>query len=146
MKRKTATLIFSIAIIGSFFLPLFEWHSFEMSGLNYILSSHIPSYKYVLLLIPFSALLLFWGSVNDGNYLFDRKILSLLPLLTLIFISIMRYANGNSDNSFYDNESSFSTINFGFWLTLFFALLLVLVRDEKKTTYQYTESQLEFFE
>lgn len=146
MKRKTANLILSAAIIGCFFLPLFEWHSFEMSGLNYILSSHIPSYKYVLLLIPFSALFLFVGALNNGSYLLNRKTLSLIPFFTLVFISIMRYANGNSDNSFYYSESSFSTICFGFWLMLCFSVLLMLVKDEKKTLYQYSKSQLAFFE
>ena len=145
MKRKTATKILSVAILSSFFLPVFEWHSFEMTGPNYILSTHIPFYKYILLLMPVSALLLFVGSIND-NYLFNRKMLSLVPLFTLLFISIMRFTNENSENSFYDKENSFSTLGIGFWLALFFSILLILTKGEKKTTYQYSKSQLEFFE
>ena len=135
MKRKTATKILSFLIVSSFFLPLFEWHGFEMSGLNYILSEHIPAYKYVLLLIPFSAIFLFWGSTEGGKYLFNKEILSFMPLASLVFISIARLTDNGSKNSFYDNENLFFSIDPGFWLLLFFSLLLVLVKDEKKKVY-----------
>ena len=131
MNTKAAIQICSIAILCSFFLPLFHWHGFEMSGLNYMLSDHIPSYKYILLSIPFSALFLFWGAM-DGKYLFSRKILSWMPLAGLIFISIARITGGSSKNSFSENENSFYTIDLGFWLLLFFSSLLVLVKNEKK--------------
>src|SRR4026207_2562296 len=107
MKSKTAIQICSVAILCSFFFPLFQWHGLEMSGLNYILSEHTPSYKYVLLLIPFSALFLFWGSTNDGKYLFNRKVLSFMPMVSLLFISIARFTKTSSENSFYDNENPF---------------------------------------
>jgi len=145
MKRKTATKILSFAILSSFFLPLFEWHSFEMTGLNYILSSQMPSYKYFLLLAPFAALFLFFDNVSDHGFFFNSKIFSLIPLLSLILISIMRYSNGNTENSFFDNENSFSTINFGFWLMLFFSILLVIVQDSKRLFYQYEKNESDFF-
>src|SRR2546423_4273144 len=136
MDKKTSTLILSFAIFSSFFLPLFDWHSFEMNGLNYILSTHIPSYKYFLLLIPFSALFLFWGAANDDIYFFNRKILSWMPLLSIVFIFIIRYMNRNAENNFSDNGNFFSTINTGFWLMLFFSLLLVFVNEKKETLSQ----------
>jgi len=135
MKSKTAIQVCSIGILVCFFFPLFQWHGFEMSGLNYILSEHIPSYKYVLLLIPFSALFLFWGATDDSKYLFNKDILSVLPLASLVLISIARFTDNGSNENFYDNENSFSTIVLGFWLLLFFSLLLILVKDEKKKTY-----------
>ena len=140
MKRKTAAIISSFAILVSFFFPIFNWHSYEMSGLNYILSSHIPSYKYVLLFIPFSALLLFWGAMNDEKYLFNKEILSWMPLLSLAFILIMRYADGTKENSFYDTDSVFSTLEIGFWLVLFFSILLVYIINEKKILYPNSKS------
>ncbi len=136
MDKKIITLILSLAILSSFFMPLFEWHSFEMSGLNYILSDHIPPYKYFLILIPFSTSFLFYGALHDENYFFNRKFLSWLPLLTLLFIFIMRYITGNSKSSFSDNSNFFSGIDLGFWLTLSFSLLLVFTKREMKAQYK----------
>jgi hypothetical protein len=144
MDRKIVTLSLSIAIVSSFFMPLFEWHSFEMSGLNYILSTHISSYKYFLLLVPFSTSFLFYGTLNDENYFFNRKLLSRVPLLTLLFIFIMRRITGDSESSFSENSNVFSGIYLGFWLVLSFSVLLVFTKGEMKA--QYCENELEFFE
>jgi hypothetical protein len=145
MKRKTATKILSFAIVSSFFLPLFEWHSLEMTGLNYILSSQIPSYKYFLLLAPFAALLIFFDTLDERSFFFTSKIFSWLPLLSLALICIMRLSNGNAENSFYNNETYFSTINFGFWLMLFFSTLLVIIKGSKRLFYQYEKNESDFF-
>src|SRR5678809_475794 len=112
MKRKTATKILSLIIVSSFFLPLFEWHGFEMTGLNYILSDHIPSYKYLLLLAPFAALFIFFDTLNERSFFFNNKIFSWFPLLSLALLCIMRSSNVNAEDSF-DNETYFSTIDFG---------------------------------
>ena len=131
MNKKTFTLILSFAIFAGFFLPLFEWHSFEMSGPNYILSTHISSYKYFLLLIPFSSLFLFLGALNDENYFFNKEILEWIPLLSLVFIFIMRYMNASSENNLSDNGKYLSGIDMGFWLLLLSSFLLLLAKDKK---------------
>jgi hypothetical protein len=140
MKRKTAAKILSLIIVSNFFLPLFEWHGFEMTGLNYILSSHISSYKYFLLLAPFAALLTFFDALDDRSFFFNGKIFSWIPLLSLALIFIIR-PNGNDENSFYDNETYFSNINFGFWILLFFAILLVIVKNNKRLFYQFEKNE-----
>jgi len=145
MKRKTATKILSFIIVCSFFFPLFEWHGFEMTGLNYILSSQIPSYKYFLLLAPFAALLIFFDTLDERSFFFNSKIFSWIPLLSLALICIMRLSNGNAENSFYDNETYFSTINFGFWIMLIFSILLIVVTDSKRLFYQYEKNESDFF-
>jgi len=145
MKRKTATKILSFAIISSFFLPLFEWHSLEMTGLNYILSSQIPSYKYFLLLAPFAALLIFFDTLDERSFFFTGKIFSWIPLLSLALICIMRLSKANAEDSFYNNETYFSTINFGFWLMLFFSTLLAIIKGSKKFFYQYEKNESGFF-
>ena len=145
MKRKTAAKILSLIIVSSFFLPLFEWHGFEMTGLNYILSSQMPSYKYLLLLAPFAALFLFFDKGNERSFFFNSKIFSWIPLLSLLLICIMRLSNGNAENGFNDNEPYFSTIYFGFWIMLFFSILLVVVKDSKRLFYQYEENESDFF-
>jgi len=145
MKRKTATKILSVAILCNFFLPLFEWHGYEMTGLNYILSSQIPSYKYFLLLAPLAALFLFFDKLGEHSFFFNSKVFSWIPLFSLVLISIMRFSDGNGENSFFDNENFFSTINFGFWLMLFFSILLVIVKDNKQLFYQYEKKEGDFF-
>ena len=145
MNRKTATKILSVIIVCGFFFPLFEWHGFEMTGLNYILSEHTPSYKYFLLLAPFAALLNFFYSMDERSSFFTSKIFSWIPLVSLVFICSMRLSNGNAVNSFYDNDTYFSTINFGFWVMLFFSILLVVVNDSKRLFYQYEKNESDFF-
>ncbi len=137
MKKETVITILSVGVFSSFFLPVFEWNSFEMSGPNYILSTHIPFYKYFLLLIPFCASFLFCGSLNNGNYLFNKRFLLWIPLLSLLLISFMRYKNGDFENSFSDNGKDFSTIDIGFWLMLCLSFALILVRDRRKTYPEY---------
>ena len=133
MKRKNITLVLSFAIFCSFFMPLFEWHSFEMSGLNYILSTHIPPYKYFLLLIPFSSVVLFFGALDDENYLFNRNLMSAFPFLVSVFVLVMKYFTrepGSSDNVF-------SEIDFGFWMVLGFSLLLIAVKGKERKLQYY---------
>ena len=143
MKRKAAAKILSFIIISSFFLPLFKWHGFEMTGLNYILSDHIPSYKYLLLLAPFAALFIFFDTLNERSFFFNNKIFSWFPLLSLALLCIMRSSNVNAEDSF-DNETYFSTIDFGFWLMLPFSILLVIVNDSKQLFYQYEKNESNF--
>src|SRR6187401_96178 len=145
MKRKTAVKILCFIIVCSFFLPLFEWHGFEMTGLNYLLSSHIPSYKYFLLLSPVAALLIFFDTLDERSFFFNSKIFSWIPLLSLALICIMRLSNGNAEHSFYGNETYFSTIDFGFWIMLIFSILLIIVNDSKRLFYQYEKNKSDFF-
>ena len=144
MKRKTATKILSFAIVSSFFLPFLEWHGFQMTGLNYILSNQIPSYKYFLLLAPFAALLIFFDTLNERSFFFTSKIFSWIPLLSLAVICIMRLSNGNAEKSFYNNETYFSTINFGFWIILASSIMLVIVKDSKRLFYQFEKNESDF--
>ena len=128
MDRKIVIILLSVTLFSIFFIPLFEWHSFEMSGLNYILSSHIPPYKYFLLLIPLSTLFLFFGALDNESYFLGRKLLVRLPLLSILIVSIMRYFTRDSQDIFSDNGK----VLLGFWLTLFFSLLLVILKPKGK--------------
>ena len=144
MKRKTAAKILSFIIVSSFFLPLFEWHGFEMTGLNYILSSQISSFKYFLLLAPLAGILIFFDTLDERSFFFNNKIFAWIPLLSLLLIYIMRLSNGNAENGFFNNESFFSTTNFGFWVMLSFSILLVLTKDSKRLFYQYEKNESDF--
>jgi hypothetical protein len=124
---KTITLLLSFAVFGSFFMPLFEWHSFEMNGMNYILSINIPSYKYFLLLIPSSAVVLFFGALNDEKYLFSRRLVSALPFIISMFVLVMRYIAREP----HPDDNFLSEIGLGFWMVLGFSFLLIIVKGNK---------------
>jgi hypothetical protein len=109
------------------FLPLFDWHSFEMNGLNYILSTHIPTYKYFLLVIPFSTVALFFGALEDEKYLLNRNLLSTLPFLASALVLVKYFTTGSrSEGNF------FAEIDLGFWMMLGFSMLLMLMRAKRK--------------
>lgn len=133
MNSRIITLVLSFALFSSFFMPLFDWHSFEMSGLNYILSTHIPSYKYFLLVIPFSAAVLFFGTLDDENYLLNRNLISALPFLISIFVLIMKYFTRESGSG----DNVISEIDFGFWMVLGFSLLLMFTKSKVRIPQYY---------
>ena len=131
MERSSVKLLLTIAVLLSFFLPLFNWNSYEMNGMNYLVSSHVPSYKYVLALIPVSCIILFLDSFFEENRLCNRSKMVWIPLLTLLFIFVIRMIRPDDASS---GKSAFSTTVVGFWITLFFSLMLVWV-EKKKTAY-----------
>lgn len=132
MRRDTATLILSFAVFVSFFLPLFQWHSFEMNGFNFILSSHIASYKYLLLFVPFSALFLFVGALENENYLINRTSLSWLPFLSLLVVFFMRYLKAPSENDSIEKGNLFAGVDYGFWTGLVFSFVLMVLKDTRE--------------
>ena len=143
MDRKAVLLILPVVLFSSFFLPLFEWNSFEMNGLNYILSTHIPTYKYILLLVPFSAVCVFFNAVSGGNNFFTRRFISWIPFPALVFVLIMNSRFTNSEPGFPVNNNIFLNVDTGFWLALTFSFLFVFIKGNKKTQYL---NELSFFE
>ena len=138
MNKKKQIKIISLAIAGSFFLPIFNWHNYEMNGLNFILSSHIDSYKYFLLLIPGAVFLLFSEMHNKHFLIFNTKILACLPLVSLFFVFFMAYTNKNASIVFYGGQNIFSMIDIGFWAILIFSLLLMIIGLRLKMETRYT--------
>ena len=136
-------MILPVVLFSSLFLPIFEWNSFEMNGLNYILSTHIPSYKYILLLVPFSALFIFFSAVSGGNNFFARRFISWVSFPVLVFLLIMNSRSQNPETGFPVNNNIFSNIEIGFWLALIFSFLLVFIKGKKETQYR---NELSFFE
>jgi hypothetical protein len=129
MNRKKITLLLSFAIFSSFFMPLFEWHSFEMNGLNYILSTHIAAYKYFLLLIPFSAVVLFFGALHGESYLLNKNLMSALPFVASVLVLLMKYITRDSTAS----GNILSEVDLGFWMMLGFSMLLMLIKSKERT-------------
>ena len=141
MDKNTLRLLLSFAVIGSFFFPLFDWNSFEMNGLNYILSEHIPRYKYLLAFIPLTALVIFIGAWYEDNFLFRRRIILWIPLLSLSLVFLMRLLRPDYPDGYADYQSPLITTDIGFWLTMLFSALLPMI-DNKKESGHHKQSHL----
>jgi hypothetical protein len=137
MNKITLTTILSVVLLGSFFMPFFYWHSFEMNGFNFILSDHIPSYKYILLVIPLTALFYLFGVLSEENYFFSRQLLSWLPLSAILITFLLVFINENRDSRFFDGGNILSNTGSGFWLALGSSWLLTLTRSKAKARYHY---------
>ena len=131
MEKKQTTLVLSFALMACFFVPIFQWDSFEMSGINYLLSSHIPAYKYFLLLIPVSSLFLFLGMLNDVKDFPGARLLSIIPFLTLLLVYVVKYLNRASEGYSTENGNIFSGTYPTFWVMLGFSLFLLIVHQRK---------------
>lgn len=127
MHKKTLTTILSVVLLGSFFMPFFYWNSFEMSGFNFVVSEHIPSYKYFLLAIPLTTFFHLFGVLGQENNYYSRKSLSWLPLPTLIIVFILILVKERPGDSFINHGNIFLSTGAGFWLALVFSVLLTFI-------------------
>jgi len=137
MSRITLTTILAVFLLGSFFMPFFYWNSFEMNGFNFILSDRVPSYKYFLLVIPLVVLFFLFGALSEGSTSFSRKLLSWIPLTTLLAIFILIFITKSLDRLVFDNGGMFSNTGGGFWLALGLSLLLAFVKPRMKSQYGF---------
>ena len=137
MHKKTLTTILSVVLLGSFFMPFFYWHCFEMSGFNFVLSEHIPSYKYFLLAIPLTTIFHLLSVLSQENNFYSRKLLSWTPLATLMIVFALILGKERSDDSFFSNGNIFSITGAGFWLALVFSLLLTYINFRMRSRSYY---------
>ena len=137
MNKKILTTILSVVLLGSFFMPFFYWHSFEMSGFNFVISEHIPSYKYFLLAIPLTTLFHLLSVLSQENNFYSRKLLSWTPLATLMIVFALILGKERSDDSFFSNGNILSITGAGFWLALGFSVLLTYVNFKMRSKSYY---------
>jgi len=137
MNKKNQIKVLSVAIACSFFLPIFTWHNFEMSGLNFILSSHIDSYKYLLLGVFIPAFFLFTDMKNEHSLFFSTKTLCCLPLVSLVTVLIVTCSSEKAEFAFYGVNNFLSLIDIGFWPILIFSSFLMFAGFQKKVEKQY---------
>ena len=116
MNKKTLTTVLFFILLSCFFIPLAEWDSFEMSGMNFVLSSHTPDTKYILLVIPVSALFVLLKAIKGEK-------LRYLPFCISIFLFIIC----NSEPS---DKNILQIMDYGFWITLIISLLLIFIKPE----------------
>jgi hypothetical protein len=127
---KEQTILFSAILLASFFLPIVEWDSFEMSGLNFVLSAHTPGTKYILLLGPFCALFLLLGAIYYNGYAFSQNLVRWLPFITSVIFVVICYKEAPGSFTWRD-------IYLGGWINLAASLLLIYAGPKKPGIVEY---------
>ena len=89
MDKKTFNIVLGAALLGSFFLAYVSFFGMSMSGFDWATAKGGNWQNYLLLLIPLSGLLLLVGSINNGNTILPESLISILPLLTVLYILIV---------------------------------------------------------
>jgi hypothetical protein len=124
MDKRILTIILALALIASFFLPLFAHSSasafdavksdYSVSGFENIL------FKYIWLIFPIAGLMLLIGALNNGNYFLARGLWCVLPLLAVLYI-IIRPLLGNDHISVMDEIKA---LGIAIWVALGASLIL----------------------
>lgn len=125
MERKIIVLFVSLAVIAGFFFPFFYLGSFELSGPNYILSAHTPSFKYLLLFIPLASVFIFLETWYKEALVFKKNLLYWLPLFSLILVFTLISVSVGVSNVLSD-------VGVGFWMILVFSIGLALFPNKRK--------------
>lgn len=116
MNKKTPLIILVFIFLACFFLPLVEWNSWEMTGMNFVLSSQTPDIKYILLLIPGVALLVLLKVVKEKDARF-------VPFCVAIALFIICYSET-------PRVEIFRVMDYGYWITLIASVALVFVKPD----------------
>lgn len=130
-NRRPISLILSAGLIICFFLPYYGNVWLGATGYSMVFNHKTVTgswERYIWLLIPVSAILLIIGTVNKETYIINRRFLSLLPLLTLIFICIWLRTGSRS------YEILIRWLGYGFWISLAASLLLAFYNSKKDTS------------
>lgn len=138
-NNKAVTIVASAVILAAFFMP---WISIFGASINAwsILFGDVGKlvdtpFKFVALLIPFSAAMIIYGAAfNEEKYPLTKQILFLLPILTLIVIALVIGAKiGDSGGSLRssDLENLFKIFGIGFWLTLIASIVLPFLNQQQ---------------
>src|SRR5687767_1941114 len=85
MDRRTLTIVLAVALIVSFFLPLYTGGG---SGFDSVKAGGTWE-NYLPIIFPICGALLLIGALNRGNYPGGRGWLAWLPFLTVLFMLII---------------------------------------------------------
>lgn len=92
------------------------------------------SFRFVFLIIPIAGLLIIYGAAfNNGSYPLSKRLLFLLPIVTLIGIIIAFGATIVNDGGRIrgsEIENVIKLLGFGFWLTFTASIILPFLNSQ----------------
>jgi hypothetical protein len=143
IKNKTIIITMGAVLVTAFFMPWFSgfpgvsaW-DIVFGDVGRLLDT---SFRFVFLIIPIAGLLIIYGAAfNNGSYSLSKRLVFLLPIVTLIVIIIafgvtMGVDDGRMSGS--EIENTIKLLGFGFWLTLTASITLLFLNSQpaKKVT------------
>jgi hypothetical protein len=130
MDKKMLTIILAVVLIGCFFLPYWSGMGMSVSGLDSVTGQGGNWQKYIFLLIPLSGVMLLIGALNNGNYPGGRAIWTWLPLLTVLYVLIVKpLIDGAAIGDIFKMIGKGYGI--GWWITIAASLVLALYNPKK---------------
>lgn len=135
MNRKIFTIILSLALLGSFFMPYISIGIYGgASGYDIVFQPGGAGEweKYVWLLIPLSAIILLIGALNNEHYFLGRGLFCWLPLLTIIYFIVRLFLSIKGEGKSAPIMEYVKIFGVGFWVTLVISLLLAFVNPKRK--------------
>jgi hypothetical protein len=127
MNKKMLTVILSVVLVGAFFL---DWGGGK-SAFDGVKDQGGNWKSYLTLIIPLSGVLLLLGALNKGNYLLGRKVLCWLPLLTILYVHVIKPLI--DDKAIGDIFKMLGKgWGIGLWVTIAASLVLALYNPKSK--------------
>ncbi len=139
-NQKNIVIIAAVALIAGFFMP---WISFfvKLSAWDFIFGNasdiDSSSIRFLVVLIPISAIMIIAGASNNENYLISKRLLFSIPLGSLAIVIISLFFTANEDGekvSMSDFGDILQLLGAGFWITLIASVVLVFLRPQTQAT------------
>lgn len=131
MDKKMLNIVLGAALLGSFFLAYFSFFGRSITGFEMATAEGGDWQKYLLLLIPITGLLLLVGAFNNGNSILPGSLLSVLPLLTLLYIMIVApLINGADIGNIF--KALGKGYGIGLWIAIVASLVLAFYRPRPR--------------
>ena len=134
MDKKTVTVILSLALIVSFFLPLFSYGGLGLSGYRIVFgagSSSGSAVRFLWLLIPIIGIILLFGALDRGPGSSSDS-LSWVPIAVIIFFIVRTFiVVKTAGGEHYSLGEYVKTLGVGFWIALVASVLLAFYRPSR---------------
>lgn len=134
MNRKILTIILSVLLIGSFFLPMGaggNTSAFDLvQGPSFGKNIEAILMKYLWLVMPLTGIILLIGALNNENYFLGRGFWALLPLIALLFLLFgIPLMQGAEIGDIF--KTVFKMYGIGVWVALGASLVLAVYWPKK---------------
>ena len=134
MDKKTLTIILALALIVSFFLPLFSYGGIGLSAYKIVFgagSSAGSAVRFLWLLIPIIGIVVLFGRLGRGLSSNSDSV-SWIPLAVIVFFIVRTFiVVKTAGGAHYSLSEYIKTLGIGFWIALVASVLLAFYRPSR---------------